>query len=120
MIRRKLKKLATKTFLVRALLGAMLSAALMIGCTDNTGPKDGREADRTTVGQSISEGGGGKSGGEHSGGEGSESGGEGAEGSGESGGEASANMRRRPADDELRRSKQFLQGSRGEHDQRRP
>ena len=89
MIRRKLKKLAKKTFLVGALLGAMLSAALIIGCTDNTGPKDGREADRTTVGQSISEGGGGKSGGEHSGGEGSESGGEGSEGSGESGGESS-------------------------------
>ncbi len=101
MIRRKLKKLATKTFLVGALLGAMLSAVIIIGCTGNTGPEAGRDADRATVGQSMSEGGGGESGGAHSGGrEGSESGGEGAEGGGESGGEsggagseeASANM----------------------------
>ncbi len=101
MIRRKLKKLVTKTFLVGTLLGAMLSAALLIGCTDNTRPDDGRDADRPTVSQSISEGGGGESGSEHSGGrEGSESGGEGAEGGDESGGEsggagseeASANM----------------------------
>ena len=90
MILRKLKKLVTKTFLVGALLGAMLSAALLIGCTDNTVPEDGRDADRATVSQSISEGGGGESGGEHSGGrEGSESGGEGGEqGSGESGTES--------------------------------
>ena len=58
MILRKLKKLVTKKFLVGALLGAMLSAALLIGCTDNTGPEDGRDADRATVSQSISEGGG--------------------------------------------------------------
>ena len=89
MILRKLKKLVTKKFLVGALLGAMLSAALLIGCTDNTGPEDGRDADRATVSQSISEGGGSESGGEHSRGrEGSESGGEGAEGGGESGGES--------------------------------
>ena len=86
MILRKLKKLATKTFLVGALLGTMLSALLIIGCTDSTGPEGGRDAERATVGQSVSEGGGGESGGEHgSGGEGSESGGEGAEGGGESG-----------------------------------
>ena len=86
MIRRKLKKLMTKTFLVGALLGALLSAALVIGCTDNTGPEGGRDGDRATVGQSVSEGGGGESGSEHSGGrEGSESGGEGAEGGGEQG-----------------------------------
>ena len=89
MILRKLKKLVTKKFLVGALLGAMLSAALLIGCTDNTGPEDGRDADRATVSQSISEGGGSESGGEHSGGrESSESGGEGAEGGGESSGES--------------------------------
>ena len=76
MIGRKIKKLVTKTFLVGALLGAMLSAALLIGCTDNTGTEDGRDADRATASQSISEGGG------------SESSGEGAEGGGESGGES--------------------------------
>ena len=97
MIRRKLKKLVTKTFLVGALLGAMLSAALLIGCTDNTGPEGGRDSGSATATQEISEGQGGESSGEHgSGGEGSESGGEGAEGGGESGGagseEASANM----------------------------
>ncbi len=100
MIRRKLKKLMTKTFLVGALVGALFSAALVIGCTDNTGPEGGRNGDRTTAGQSVSGGGGGESGGEHgSGGEGSESGGEGVEGGGESGSEgsgggeeASANM----------------------------
>ena len=100
MIGRKLKKLMTKTFLVGALLGALLSAALVIGCTDNTGPEGGRDGDRATASQSVSEGGGGESGGERgSGGEGSESGGEGVESGGESGSEgsgggeeASANM----------------------------
>ena len=90
MIGRKVKKLMTKTFLVGALLGALLSATLVIGCTDNTGPEGGRDGDRATVGQSVSEGGGGESGGEHgSGGEGGESGGEGIEGGGESGSEGS-------------------------------
>ena len=100
MIRRKLKKLMTKTFLVGALVGALLSAALVIGCTDNTGTEGSRDGERPTASQSVSEGGGGESGGEHgSGGEGSESGGEGAGGGGESGSEgsgggeeASANM----------------------------
>ncbi len=87
MIRRKLKKLKTKTFLVGALVGALLSAALVIGCTDNTGPEGSRDGDRPTASQSVSEGGGGESGGE-----GSEGGGEsGSEGSG-GGEEASANM----------------------------
>ena len=100
MIGRKIKKLMTKTFPVGALLGALLSATLVIGCTDNTGPEGGRDAERATASQSVSEGGGGESGGEHgSGGEGIESGGEGAESGGESGSEgsgggeeASANM----------------------------
>ena len=97
MIRRKLKKLVTKTFLVGALLGAMLSAVLIIGCTDNTGPEGGRDSGSATATQEISEGQGGESSGEHgSGGEGSESGGEGTEGS-ESGsggeeGSGAANM----------------------------
>ena len=87
MIRRKLKKLVTKTFLVGALLGASLSAALVIGCTDNTGTEGSRDGDRPTASQSVSEGGGGESGGE-----GAEGGGEsGSEGSG-GGEEASANM----------------------------
>ena len=90
MIGRKIKKLMTKTFLVGAFLGALLSAALVIGCTDNTGSEGGRDGDRPTASQSVSEGGGGESGGEHgSGGEGAESGGEGAEGGGESGSEGS-------------------------------
>ena len=100
MIRRKLEKLMTKTFLVGALLGALLLLALVIGCADNTGTESGRNGDRPTANQSVSERGGGESAGEHgSGGEGSESGGEGAEGGGESGSEgsgggeeASANM----------------------------
>ena len=97
MIRRKLKKLVTKTFLVGALLGAMLSAGLLIGCTDNTGPEGGRDSGSATATQEISEGQGGESSGEHgSGGEGSESGGEGTEGSASgSGGEegsGAANM----------------------------
>ena len=77
MIRKKLKKLMTKTFLVGALLVTMLSAALLIGCADNTGPDDGRDADRATASQSISEGGSGEGGGESGpdGPEGAESGG---------------------------------------------
>ena len=58
MIGRKIKKLMTKTFLVGALLGALLSAALVIGCTDNTGSEGGRDGDRPTASQSVSEGGG--------------------------------------------------------------
>ena len=91
MIRKKLKNLVTKRLLVRALLGAMLSAVIIIGCTGNTGPEDGRDSDRATVAQGMSEGGGGESGGEHSGGgEGGESGGEGSEGSGGESGNESA------------------------------
>ena len=94
MIRRKLKKLMTKTFLVGALVGALLSAGLLIGCTDNTGPEGGRDSGSATATQEISEGQGGESSGEHgSGGEGSESGGEGSEsGSGGEEGCAAANM----------------------------
>ncbi len=57
MIGRKIKKLVAKTFLVGALLVALLSAMIVIGCTDNTGPEGGRNGDRTTAGQSVSEGG---------------------------------------------------------------
>ena len=93
MIRRKLKKLVTKTFLVGTLLGAMLSAGLLIGCTDNTGPEGGRDSGSATATQEISEGQGSESSGQHgSGGEGSESGGEGTEGSGGEEGSGAANM----------------------------
>ncbi len=93
MIRRKLKKLVTKTFLVGTLLGAMLSAGLLIGCTDNTGPQGGRDSGSATATQEISEGQGSESSGQHgSGGEGSESGGEGTEGSGGEEGSGAANM----------------------------
>ena len=93
MIGKRIKKLMTKTFLVGALLGTLLSAALVIGCADKTGPEGGRDAEHATVGQSVSEGGGGEAAGEHgSGGEGSEAGREsGREGS-DGGEEASANM----------------------------
>ena len=61
----------------------MLSAALLIGCSDNTGPEGGRDSGSATATQEISEGQGGESSGEHgSGGEGSESGSGGEEGSG--------------------------------------
>ena len=75
------KKRMTK-FLVGSALGAMLSAAIITGCTFGAGSEDGQDADRATVTRGVSERAGGESGGEHSGGgEGSELGGEGAEGS---------------------------------------
>ncbi|MDE2765039.1 MAG: hypothetical protein OXI25_01225 [Chloroflexota bacterium] len=84
----ELKRLTPKTLLVGALLVALLSAGLLIGCSSNAGSQGGRN------GESVAEGGGGESRGEHgSGGEGSESGGEsgpdGPEGA-ESGGSAEA------------------------------
>ncbi len=84
------KRLMTKKILL-AVLGAILSAVIINGCTVDTGLGDGRDSDRATVSQGISEREGGESGGEHSGGrEGNEAGGEGSEGSGEhgSGGES--------------------------------
>ena len=62
MIRRKLKKLVTKTFLVGALLGAMLSAGLLIGCMANTGPEGNRDSGSAAATQEISEGQGGEEG----------------------------------------------------------
>ena len=70
------KKLMTKMFLFGPVFGAILSAVIVIGCTGDAGHGDGRDADRATVSQGISEREGGDSGGEHS---------SGREGSGEHG-----------------------------------
>ncbi len=73
--------------------GAILSAAILIGCNTDAGPEGSRDADRAAVTQVMPERAGGEAGGEHSGrGEGAgEHGGigEGAEGGGEGGGEGS-------------------------------
>ena len=80
------KKLMMKTFLFGPVLGAILSALIVAGCTDDAGHGDGRDSDGATVSQDISEREGGSSGGEHgSNGEGNESGEEGGDGSGEHG-----------------------------------
>ena len=82
----------TKRFLVGVVFAAILSALILTGCTVSNGSEGGRDADRATTSQEISERGGGESGGEHGGGrEGGEgggehgSGGEGGEGGGEHG-----------------------------------
>ena len=80
------KKLMTKKFLVWSVLGGLLSAVIVNGCTVDTRLGDGRDSDRATVSQSISEREGGHSGREHSSRrEGNESSGEGSGGSGEHG-----------------------------------
>ena len=81
-------KLMTKKFLIGAVLGIMLSAVIISGCAVDNGPEYGRDSDRATVSQGISEREGGDAGGEHgSRGEGEESGkGSGEHGSGEEGG----------------------------------
>ena len=76
------KRLMTK-ILVGSVLGAILSAVIINGCTADTGLGDGQESDRATVSQGISEREGGDSEGEHSNGrEGNESGEGRTEGSG--------------------------------------
>ena len=60
------KKLMTKMFLFGPVLGAILSAVIVVGCTHDAGHGDGRDFDRATVSQGISEREGGDSGGEHS------------------------------------------------------
>ena len=87
------KKLMTKTLLVGMVLAAILGAGILIGCTGDTGPGDGRDSGGATASQDISVREGGESGGEHSGRrEGNESSGEGSGGSGEhgSGGDGSS------------------------------
>ena len=80
------KQLMTKKLLVGPVLGAILSAAIISGCTVDTEHGDGRDSDRATVSQGVPEREGGDSGGEHGGRrEGNESGEEGGEGRGEHG-----------------------------------
>ena len=97
------RKLMTvmKRFLVGVVLTAVVSGLVLAGCTFNNGSEGGRDSDRATASQEISERGGGESGGEHGGGRGGgESGGEhgsaseGSEGGSEGGGEegSSANQ----------------------------
>ena len=85
------KKLMTKKFLVGSVLGAILSAAIISGCTVDIWHGDDQDSDRTTVSQGISEREGADSGAEHGNrSEGNESSGrEGAEGTGETGNESS-------------------------------
>ena len=77
-----------KRWLIGAVLGTMLTAVIISGCAVDKGPEDGRDSDRATVSQGISEREGGDAEGEHgSRGEGEESGeGSGEHGSGEEGG----------------------------------
>ena len=84
------KKLLTKKFLVGSVLGAILSAAIISGCTVDIWHGDDQDADRTMVSQGISEREAADSGAEHGDrGEGNESSGrEGAEGTGETGNES--------------------------------
>ena len=60
------KKLITKKLLVWSVLGAILSASMIIGCAGDTGRGDARDSDRSTVSRGISGHGGGESGDEHS------------------------------------------------------
>ena len=79
------KKLMTKTFLLGPFLGAILLAVIVSGCADDAEHGDGRDSDRATASQGISEREGGDSGGEHSSGrEGSGEQGSGGDGGGES------------------------------------
>ena len=80
------KNLIMKMFLYGPVWGAILFAVIVFGCTADAEHGDGRDADRDTVSQGISEREGGESGGEHTGKrEGNESKEEGDEGSGEHG-----------------------------------
>ena len=71
------KRVLTRKSLAGSVLGAMFAAVIVSGCTVDTGVRDGRDSDRPTVSQDISEREGRESGGEHGGRrEGSESSGE--------------------------------------------
>ena len=84
------KKLMTTKFLIGSVLGAILSAAIISGCTDDIWHGDDQDSDRATVSQGISEREGANSEAEHGDrGEGNESSGrEGTEGTGETGNES--------------------------------
>ena len=80
------EKLMLKRFLAGSVLGAVLSAVMISGCTGDTGLGDGQDSDRSTVSQAISESEGHDSEGESGGrSESSESNGESSGGSGEHG-----------------------------------
>ena len=79
------KKLMSKMFLFGPVFGAILAAVIVVGCTGDAGHSDGRDSDRATVSQAISEREGSDSGEEHSSGrEGSGEQGTGGDGGGES------------------------------------
>ena len=61
------KKQTTKTLLVGLVLGTILSAVIVSGCTGDAEHGDGRDSDRSTATQGIPEREGGDSGGEHGG-----------------------------------------------------
>ena len=78
----------TNRSMAGSVLGAILAAVIISGCTAGTGPGDSGDSDSSTASQASSEREGGDSGDEHGGGEGS--GGNGEHGSGsEGGGESS-------------------------------
>ena len=62
------KNVIMKSFLFGPVLGTILFAVIVAGCTGDTGRGDGRDSDRSTVGRGISERESGDSGGEHGGG----------------------------------------------------
>ena len=74
----------TNRYMAGAVLGAILAAVIISGCTGDTGHRDGGDSDRSTASQASSERESGDSGDEHGGGEGS--GGNGEHGSGSEGG----------------------------------
>ena len=80
------KRVLTRKSLAGSVLGAMFAAVIVSGCTVDTGVRDGRDSDRPTLSQDISEREGRESGGEHgSGREGGEASGEHSRGSSEHG-----------------------------------
>ncbi len=56
------KRLLTKTSLIGSVLGAVLTAGILIGCSGDTAPGDGRDSDGATASQATSESDGGGSG----------------------------------------------------------
>ena len=82
------RSLLTNTYMAGSVLGAILAAVIISGCTVGTGHRDSGDSDRSTASHASSEREGGHAGDEHGGGEGI--GGEGEHGAGsERGGESS-------------------------------
>ena len=59
------RKLIAERWLIGAVVATMLAAVIVSGCAVDNGPEDGRDSDRATVSQGISERESGDSGGEH-------------------------------------------------------